>query len=179
MQMFNYFVLNDGRHLNLLPSYHPSSMQTMRRDHSCVYPIYRATKAVCTPDEDDDKEWLQYWMLGGLLFMLTTWVGDSIESGSADTKWLGSLMFLFFWMYFPLTCGALLIYEKITAPLLGPRLKPLQRKMSNIITYVYQVGTIAHTILGLEGNRHSRPLFILSFQPFRLCSTLSISGSYG
>ena len=24
-----------------------------------VYPIYRATKAVCTPDEDDDKEWLQ------------------------------------------------------------------------------------------------------------------------
>lgn len=145
MQMFNYFVLNDGRHLNLLPSYHPSSMQTMR-DHSCVYPIYRATKAVCTPDEDDDKEWLQYWMLGGLLFMLTTWVNDSIESGSADTKWSGSLMFLFFWMYFPLTCGALLIYDKITAPLLGPRLKPLQRKMSNIITYVNQVGTIAHTI---------------------------------
>ena len=24
-----------------------------------VYPVYRATKAVCTPDEDDDKEWLQ------------------------------------------------------------------------------------------------------------------------
>ena len=107
------------------------------RDHSCVYPIYRAAKAVCTPDEDDDKEWLQYWMLGGLLFMLTTWVNDSIESGSADTKWSGSLMFLFVWMYFPLTCRALLIYDKITTPLLGPRLKPLHRKMSNIITYVY------------------------------------------
>ena len=24
-----------------------------------VYPIYRATKAVCTPEEHDDKEWLQ------------------------------------------------------------------------------------------------------------------------
>ena len=23
-----------------------------------VYPVYRATKAVCTPDEHDDKEWL-------------------------------------------------------------------------------------------------------------------------
>ena len=40
----------------------------------CVYPVYRATKAVCTPDEGDDKEWLQYWMLGGVLFCLTTWM---------------------------------------------------------------------------------------------------------
>ena len=27
-----------------------------------MYPVYRATKAVCSPDEDDDKEWLQYWV---------------------------------------------------------------------------------------------------------------------
>lgn len=27
-----------------------------------MYPVYRATKAVCTPEEDDDKEWLQYWV---------------------------------------------------------------------------------------------------------------------
>ena len=40
----------------------------------CVYPVYRATKAVCTTDEGDDKEWLQYWMLGGVLFCLTTWM---------------------------------------------------------------------------------------------------------
>jgi len=94
----------------------------------CVYPIYRVTMAVCTPDEEDDKEWLQYWMLGGLMFMLTTWVDGTIETDSVDTKWLGSLLFLFHWLYFPLTCGALLVYEKI-----GPILKPVQRKMSNII----------------------------------------------
>ena len=29
-----------------------------------VYPIYRATKAACTPFDGDDKEWLQFWMLG-------------------------------------------------------------------------------------------------------------------
>ena len=27
-----------------------------------MYPVYRATKAVCTPEEEDDKEWLQYWV---------------------------------------------------------------------------------------------------------------------
>ena len=27
-----------------------------------MYPVYRSTKAVCTPDEDDDKVWLQYWV---------------------------------------------------------------------------------------------------------------------
>jgi len=107
----------------------------------CVYPIYRATKAVCTPDEDDDKEWLQFWMLGGVLFMLTTWVDDVIQ---ADTAWLGSLSFAFFWLYFPLTCGALLFYANITEPLLGPRLKPLQKKMSNFIVYVYQ--TLANAV---------------------------------
>ncbi|KAL7486433.1 hypothetical protein ACHAW6_012028 [Cyclotella cf. meneghiniana] len=104
----------------------------------CVYPIYRATKAVCTPEENDDKEWLQFWMLGGVLFMLTTWVDDIINTEKANAVWLGSLLFIFFWLYFPLTCGALLVYDNITEPFLGPRLKPLQKQMSNFILAVYQ-----------------------------------------
>jgi hypothetical protein len=27
-----------------------------------MFPVYRSMKAVCTPDEDDDKVWLQYWV---------------------------------------------------------------------------------------------------------------------
>ncbi|KAL7555083.1 hypothetical protein ACHAWF_018755 [Thalassiosira exigua] len=83
-------------------------------------------------------------MLGGVLFMLTTWVDDVIGADKADAVWLGSLLFAFFWLYFPLTCGALLVYEHITEPLLGPRLRPLQRKMSNFIVYVYQ--TLANAV---------------------------------
>lgn len=109
-----------------------------------VYPIYRATKAVCTPEDGDDKEWLQYWMLGGVLFMLTTWVDDVIQAEKSDAVWLGSLLFAFFWLYFPLTCGALLVYEKVTEPILGPRLRPLQRKMNNVIVYIYQ--TLANAV---------------------------------
>jgi len=103
-----------------------------------VYPVYRATKAACTPFEGDDKEWLQYWMLGGVMFMATTWVDDVMEEDSADQIWRGTLLFSFFWLYFPLTCGALLIYEKITAPYLGPCFQPLQRKMSENIIIMYQ-----------------------------------------
>lgn len=110
----------------------------------CVYPIYRSTKAVCTPDGEDDKEWLQFWILGGVMFMLTTWVDDVIQADKADAVWLGSLLFAFFWLYFPLTCGALLFYDNITEPLLGPRLKPLQRKMNNFIIYLYQ--TLANAV---------------------------------
>ena len=50
-----------------------------------LYPVYRATRAVCTPEENDDKEWLQYWMLGGVLFMITTFVDDMIQVQSVDT----------------------------------------------------------------------------------------------
>lgn len=105
----------------------------------CVYPIYRATKAVCTPEENDDKEWLQYWMMGGSLFMLTTWVDDVIDAEKANDVWLGSLLFLLLWLYFPLTCGARLVYEKFTEPVLGPHLKPIHAQMNNFILAVYQM----------------------------------------
>ena len=78
-------------------------------------------------------------MLGGVLFMLTTWVDDVINKDKTNVVWLGSLLFAFFWLYFPLTCGALLVYDKVTEPLLGPRLKSLQKKMSNAIQYIYQL----------------------------------------
>jgi len=100
-----------------------------------VYPIYRSTKAICTPDEDDDKEWLQFWIVGGVLFVLTAWVYDADASGVA---WLGVLTCVFFWLYFPLTCGSLLVYDHITEPYLVPRVRPMQRGMHNYLLGAYQ-----------------------------------------
>ena len=85
-----------------------------------IYPIYRAVKACCTPYEGDDKEWLQFWVVGGILFMMTTWVDDAIDNEYVKGVWLGCLLFTFFWLYFPLTCGALLVYDGNTVPFLGP-----------------------------------------------------------
>lgn len=132
-----------------------------------VYPIYRATKAVCTPEVSDDKEWLQFWMLGGVLFMLTTWVDDAIKIERFDGIWLSSLTFTSFWLYFPKTCGALLIYEYITEPLISPKIKPLQQNMNNLILYIYQ--TLANAV-------HLYLLwFIFVFLPAGLKRTVAIA----
>ena len=73
--------------------------------------------------------------MGGVLFVLSAYVDDADASG---VIWLGLLTFAFVWLYFPLTCGSLLVYEKVTQPYLEPRLKPFQRKMNNFLLYVYQ-----------------------------------------
>lgn len=102
------------------------------------FPIYESVRAICTPDEDDDKEWLQYWMVGGVFFMVTTWIDDVIQSDRGTGYWFMSVTFLYFWLYFPKTNGALVIYEKVTEPFVAPRLRPLQSKLNNFITYIYQ-----------------------------------------
>jgi hypothetical protein len=100
-------------------------------------PIYESVRAVCTPEEDDDKAWLQYWIFGGVLFMATTWV-DKVLSETADVYWDETMVFLFFWLYFPKTDGAVLIFETITEPFVAPRVRPLAAKMNNFIAYMYQ-----------------------------------------
>lgn len=54
--------------------------------------------------------------------MLTTWIDDVIDGEKANDVWLGSALFLFVWLYFPLTQGSRLVYEKFTDPVLGPHL---------------------------------------------------------
>jgi hypothetical protein len=77
-------------------------------------------------------------MFGGVLFMTTTFVDHVIQQDSIHQFWLGSLLFTFYWLYFPLTCGAQVVYEKITAPYLGPKLKPLQISSSTTMIYLQQ-----------------------------------------
>ena len=70
-----------------------------------VFPIYESLRAVCTPEEFDDKAWLQYWIVGGILFIMTEWVGDMM--GEKVVYWYGSLFFFFIWLFFPKTSGTL------------------------------------------------------------------------
>mmetsp|Transcript_21822 Transcript_21822/g.52761 ORF Transcript_21822/g.52761 Transcript_21822/m.52761 type:complete len:386 (+) Transcript_21822:130-1287(+) len=112
-----------------------------------IYPIHRAIKACCTPYEGDDKEWLQFWMIGGVLFMATTWVNDVMQDERIEDIWFGFLIFAFFWLYFPLTCGARLIYDGFTEPFLGPRVKALQQEMTTFILYVQAVANALHIYL--------------------------------
>jgi hypothetical protein len=102
-----------------------------------VLPIYESIRAVCSPEEDDDKTWLQYWLVGGVLFMGTTWV-KFVLSETVVVYWDTTMVFLFYWLYFPKTDGAVLIYETITEPYLAPKVRPLAMQMNNFIAYMYQ-----------------------------------------
>lgn len=101
-------------------------------------PIYESVRAVCTPEDEDDKAWLQYWIAGGVFFMLSTWVDDAIRSDIRTEHWYECTTFVFYWLYFPLTNGAELLYEKITKPYIAPKLKPLATKMDNMIEFIIQ-----------------------------------------
>jgi len=103
-----------------------------------VFPIYESVRAVCTPEEEDDKSWLQYWMVGGVLFIVTQWVNASLLGDTGILYWYGSMMFFSIWLFFPVTDGAALIYDYITEPFLAPKLRPIQAKMNSFIMYAYQ-----------------------------------------
>jgi receptor expression-enhancing protein 5/6 len=102
-----------------------------------VFPIYESVRAVCTPEEDDDKKWLQYWMVGGVIFVLTEWVDNVIKSDRV-VYWYESMFFFFLWLFFPKTDGAALIYDFVTEPFLAPHIRPLAYKMTNWLTALYQ-----------------------------------------
>ena len=101
------------------------------------FPLYLSIYAVCTPAEEDDKAWLQYWMVGGVLFMCTDWVGHVMQEDSA-VYWYEISTVFFIWLYMPLLDGAHLLYNNITAPFITPKIKPLAAKMNNMIAAVYQ-----------------------------------------
>jgi TB2/DP1, HVA22 family len=103
-----------------------------------VFPIYESIRAICTPEEEDDKVWLQYWLVGGILFLCTGWVDNVMEDFNVIIRWYECACFFFLWLYLPPTNGATLIYHHWTGPILTPLARPLATKMSYWIIYVYQ-----------------------------------------
>lgn len=101
-------------------------------------PIYESVRAVCTPEDDDDKAWLQYWIAGGAFFMFSTWVDDAIRSDIRTEHWYECTTFVFYWLYFPLTNGAEILYEYVTKPYIAPRVRPLASKMDSWIEMIIQ-----------------------------------------
>jgi len=114
------------------------------------FPIYESIRAICTVSETDDKAWLQYWMVGGLVFILTAWV-DDIFSAKVDVYWHAFLFIFLLWLYFPKTDGAKLIYENLTKPYLAPKLRPYASKMDDMIQNLYSMlMNVAHLwVVGL------------------------------
>lgn len=103
-----------------------------------VFPIYESVLAVCTPDEEDDTDWLRYWTLGGMFFVFTEWVDNAMDSEVGDAYWYKFTTFFYFWLYYPRTSGAVIIDEHFTQKYLAPLLKPVAASMSKTLNVIVQ-----------------------------------------
>jgi len=99
-----------------------------------LFPLYESIRAVCTPEEEDDKVWLQYWVAQGVVFYSSEWVEDLAVGNDTLYIWFYHFEFFFYlWLFLPYTDGASLIFEKLTKPYLAPFLKPVTNKFEYVL----------------------------------------------
>lgn len=110
-----------------------------------VFPIYESVRAVCSPLENDDKEWLQYWIVQSAVYYSTEWVDDiRTTDDGVELYWHEFEIAFFVWMQFPLTDGSALLYhyvmEPFVAPLVAPAAKNMGEFFENIIKTMINAG---------------------------------------
>lgn len=90
-----------------------------------AYPVFKSIEALETPSPEDDKQWLTYWAIYGLLTVLDDFAGAILEY---LPYYFFIKMCFFIWLLNPATLGATMLYEKAVRPLLirfEPHLKEL------------------------------------------------------
>lgn len=97
-----------------------------------VVPVYESVLAISTPELDDDKLWLQYWISQGIIFYSSEWILDLASEESSVYLYFVHFTFLFFlWLQLPYTDGAALIFDKITKPIVAPLIMPLTENLGS------------------------------------------------
>ncbi|ETW10476.1 hypothetical protein H310_00771 [Aphanomyces invadans] len=109
-----------------------------------LYPAYASFKALETPQTDDDKQWLTYWVV----FSITSSAEELAEKvvSYLPGYYVCKCIFLI-WMMLPKTRGAIWVYEKFILPLLvkyepviDAKLKELRACVDNWIADMKQNG---------------------------------------
>jgi len=80
------------------------------------YPLYSSFKALRTPQKDDDQFWLTYWVVYGSLALAESLVDTAFSW--MPFYYLAKIAFMG-WCFHPQTKGALVIYQRVLAPLFG------------------------------------------------------------
>eukprot|EP00586_Coscinodiscus_wailesii_P015708 CAMPEP_0172498272 /NCGR_PEP_ID=MMETSP1066-20121228/111466_1 /TAXON_ID=671091 /ORGANISM="Coscinodiscus wailesii, Strain CCMP2513" /LENGTH=323 /DNA_ID=CAMNT_0013271489 /DNA_START=178 /DNA_END=1149 /DNA_ORIENTATION=- len=95
-----------------------------------IFPLYESIRAICSPEESDDKAWLQYWLAQSAIFYSTEWVGDINERDEEwQLRWHEFEFAFFLWLQCPLTDGASLVYDFVMEPFVSPLVKPAAKRM--------------------------------------------------
>jgi len=83
------------------------------------YPMYQSMKALETPDTDDDKQWLTYWLIFSLFKITEGVIGVFLQL--IPFYFIAKICFLV-WCYYPSTRGATTIYNALVKPYIVPAL---------------------------------------------------------
>ena len=94
-----------------------------------LWPALHSVRAIESPDEDDDKRWLSYWMIFGLLNVLETFFGFIFW---IIPYWTWLRLGLFVWLLLPNFDGALTIYKSVFKPVLGANKDIIQEWISKV-----------------------------------------------
>ena len=80
-----------------------------------LYPTLKSIQALESPSKNDDKQWLTYWSIYGLLVVLDECAGCILEH---LPYYYFIKMCLLIWLLNPATQGATFVYDKAIQPLL-------------------------------------------------------------
>lgn len=80
-----------------------------------LYPALHSIRAIESPAEDDDKMWLTYWMVFGVLNVAETFFGFIFWF---IPYWQWVRLLLFVWLLLPQFKGAKVVYDSIVRPLM-------------------------------------------------------------
>ena len=113
-----------------------------------VLPVYESIVAVCTPGEEDDTAWLQYWVAAGFLTYTTEWI-DTIKETfpNGGEHWYEFEFFITLWLLLPFTDGASLIYDVFTEPYVAPTARKLKTKFEGWISFIVTMVNISYMYL--------------------------------
>jgi len=99
-----------------------------------LIPVYESIRAVCTIEEGDDIEWLQYWLASGAFTYCTEWMDIVAENyPQISDNWYKFEFITLLWMLLPFTDGSALLYSKITEPYIVPVAESLKTKLEGYI----------------------------------------------
>eukprot|EP00560_Eucampia_antarctica_P006070 CAMPEP_0197824882 /NCGR_PEP_ID=MMETSP1437-20131217/2084_1 /TAXON_ID=49252 ORGANISM="Eucampia antarctica, Strain CCMP1452" /NCGR_SAMPLE_ID=MMETSP1437 /ASSEMBLY_ACC=CAM_ASM_001096 /LENGTH=347 /DNA_ID=CAMNT_0043424687 /DNA_START=140 /DNA_END=1183 /DNA_ORIENTATION=- len=105
-----------------------------------VIPIYKSIQAVCTIEEDDDTEWLQYWIAYGTFSYATEFMDLIGERFPAVAEhWYEFEFCCTLWMLLPFTDGSTLIYDKLTLPYVAPICRKIKESTEGYIQLLLAV----------------------------------------
>jgi len=98
-----------------------------------VYPIYASFKAIKTTTQDDDSQWLTYWIVYGFLTLVESFTDFFLF-------WIPFYYFVkiafLVWCFLPQFKGATWLYSNVIGPLLSRYEKAIDKEINQVESVV-------------------------------------------